>query len=570
MTARPPAKPRPPHPEPSAAARAEAARREEALIHLKQVKEDLGYIPGDVKEEIAEDLGVHEEHLSRMLRRYCRYGEIAIRPGSTKKKCLPDEWKAQVAYFHYRGVASKAWEALRKTGDLPLGMSLKAFQRRVNEWDPAIRACAKGGYRAMVKHQFFNIEHIPYKGYAYGSDHTKLPIQVIPKRGTKPVFPWLTTLIDLKTRVVLAYKLTIHDPTAEDSVDVFVEGVYGWFTPDGMFVGGKPHFLRTDRGGDYISKLLSKNLFDLAVGRQFTEPYSSWQNGRTEALNGTIDEDFAPTVPGFHPGGEDEYTRRVFKTPIPTTSLLSLETLDRRIGDWFGDYNNRVHSKLHGLTPLEAWAADFHVVEKAEHATIVNAMTPREIRSLQNVGIECRKKFYSHPTLGILRKRNVQQVEVRYHEHDLNRIEVVVDGVHEGTAFRTEVQPDHQRLGTLSIRAAQRRLAERLMRQADYERALAERERLLEEDADESELPALPPLPDDEDDDALTEDETAAVEGAGTTAVDWEKGLNRGLAGGTNLYKESLNDEHLVDGVTDEEHAFPGLMCTLDPNGATR
>jgi len=564
------ARPRSRHPEPTAAARAEAARREIALAHLKQVRDDLGYVPGDVKEEIAGDLGVHAEHLSRILRLYCRDGQIAVRPGSTKKKSLPDEWKAQVAYFHYRGVASKAWEALKKTGDLPAGMSLKAFQRRVNEWDPAIRACAKGGYRGMVKHQFFNIEHIPYKGYAYGSDHTALPIQVIPLRGSKPVWPWLTTLIDLMTRVVLAYKLTLHVPTAEDSLDVFLEGVYGWYTNDGVFVGGKPHFLRTDRGGDYISGLLSKNLFDLNIGRQFTEPYSSWQNGRVEALNGTIDEDFAPTVPGFHPGGEAEYTRRVFKTPIPVESLLTIETLDRRIGDWFGDYNNRVHSKLHGLTPLEAWAADSHAVEKADHTSIVNAMTPRETRALQRIGIEVRSAFYSHPTLGLLRKRNVGQVEVRYHEHDRDRIEVIVDGVHECTATRDAVQPEHQRLGTLSIRAAQRRLAERLMRQADYERALAERERQLEEGVDEADLPLLPPVLEGQDDDVLTDDEMAALNGAATTAIDWEARVNTALAGGSNLFKESVRDEHLTDGVTDEAHPFPGLYRTPDSEGADR
>lgn len=563
MTARPLVKATARHPEPTAASRAEAARRHEALVHLRQVKDDLGYVPGDVKTEVAQSLGVHEEHLSRMLRHFIKFNHVAVRPGSTRKKTLPDVWRAQVAYFHYRGVASKAWEALRKSGGIPADMGYKAFERRVNEWDPAIRACAKGGYRAMVKHQFFNIEHIPYKGYAYGSDHTALPIMVIPMRGTKPVWPWLTTLIDFKTRVVLAYKLTIHTPTTEDSLDVFLEGVYGWFTNDGVFVGGKPNFLRTDRGGDYLSHLLSKNLIDLSIGRQFTEPYSSWQNGRTEALNGTIDEDFAPTVPGFHPGGEAEYTRRVLKTPIQPASLLTLETLDRRLGDWFGDYNNRVHSKLNGLTPLQAWAADSHQTERATNATVVNAMTTRETRTLNHYGIESRSAFYSHPTLARLRKRSVGQVEVRYHEHDRNRIEVLVEGVHECTAIRDAVQPEHHRLGVLAVRGAQRRLAERLIREADYDRVMAERERMLEEGADEAELPAIPVRPSDEPDEQMSDEAMAAMDQAVEATVDWERTVSAGLTGSADFFAANLTD---ASADTDSESEHLGFDNPINPD----
>ena len=80
------------------------------------------------------------------------------------------------------------------------------------------------------------------------------------------------------------------------------------------------------------------------------------------------------------------------------------------------------------------------------------AMTPRETRILHHYGIEIRGQMYSHPTLGLLRKQNVREVDIRYHDHDLDHIEVFVDGTHECTATRTEVQPQHQRFGVLSIR----------------------------------------------------------------------------------------------------------------------
>lgn len=463
--------------------------------------------------EYADRLGVCVGHLRRLVRAYRATGRVANKPqGSPRKIELPNVHRAQVLYFLWRGSAAKTFEALQELGELPKQMDLRTFQRRVGEWDPALRACAKFGYHAMVKEQFFNVEHIPYRAYAFGTDHTKLPIAVLPSRGsTKPVFPWLTTVVDLKTRVVLSYKLTLHTPKTEDSLDALVEAINGFYTEGGVFVGGKPEFIRSDRGGDYISTALALNLLNLDIGRQFTEPYSSWQNGRVERINGTLDTDFAPTIPGFHPGGEDAYTRRVLKTPLPIKSLLIQETLDRRVGDFFGDYNNRVHSSLNGLTPLEAWAEDFYPIAQADEGTVVNAMTARCTRKLQRYGIEARGTIYSSPLLSRLRKQNVDIVELRYHEHDTDHVKVFVDGVFEGTATKTELQSKEARLGVLSIRSAQRRLAERLTRAADYERVLNERERLREENVDESEWPALPDLPDMDEDDSADESQPQAT-----------------------------------------------------------
>lgn len=475
------------------------AERQEALNHLCSVREDLGYVPDRTMGEIADLLQVSKSHLRKMLVEFRRTHTVRRKTESSPKKIvLEDEWRAQVAYFVANGNATKAWEALRAAGVIPLKMSVKAFQRRVSEWDPALRACAKGGFRAMVAHQFFNVEHIPHKGYAYGTDHTALGIQVLPERGTKPIWPWLSFIMDLHTRLVIAWQLTAHVPNSTDDIDLLLEAIDGWYTEDGVFVGGKPGFLRTDRGGDYISEALSRNLIALDIGRQFTAPYSSHQNGRVERLNGTIDTNFSPTVPGFFPGGEDAYNRRALKTPINPASLVGMEGLDRRMGDFFAEYNNTPHSALNGATPLEAWLEDPRVVEKADKDTIVAAMTPRETRTLNKYGIEVRNAIYSHPTLAALRKANVNEVEVRYHEHDKARIEVIVDGEWACTATKSYLQPEHHKLGVLSARAAQRREAEKLVRQADYERVLLVRQAMAEEGSDESAMPLLPPDPSQE------------------------------------------------------------------------
>lgn len=463
------------------------------LTHLVEIKDQHKAIPGDVLEECATSLDVTPGHLRRMIREFAALGRIP-ETAANPHKIEVDEWRAQVAYFQAAGNAKKALGLLKAAGAVPLSMDVRTFQRRVAEWDPALRACAKGGYRAMVKYQFFNTEFVPYRAYAYGTDHTFLPIQVIPPRSTKPVFPWLTTLVDLYSRVVLAYRLTLHTPTTIDNLHVFTEGIEGWYTPEGVFVGGKPGFVRSDRGSDFISHALNSNLINLGdIQRQFTQAYSSWQNGVVERMNGTIDKDFAPDVPGYFPGGEDEYTRRVLKTPIDVKSLLTLDTLDRRIGQFLGDFNNTPHASLNGKTPLEAWEADETPLVEADRDTLRQAMPHRESRVLHHYGVEARGRIYSGASLALLRQQNVREVNLRWHDHDIDRVFVFTgDDRFERIATRAEAQTEGDRFGVLSVRRAQNRRAEALIRAADRARVLAERERLREEGVDESEWPALP------------------------------------------------------------------------------
>ncbi|UUZ60574.1 Mu transposase C-terminal domain-containing protein [Nocardioides sp. B-3] len=274
-------------------------------------------------------------------------------------------------------------------------------------------------------------------------------------------------------------------------------------------------------------------------------------------------------MPGFHPGGEEEYTRRVLKTPIPVTSLVTLEVLDRRLGDFFGDYNNRVHSALNGLSPLQAWADDDHQPELANSETVMNAMSYKESRRLNHYGIEIRNAHYSHPTLAGLRKENVTHVEVRFHAHDRHHIEVFVDGVWECTATKTTVQPEHHRLGVLSVRSGQRREVERLIRTADYERVLAEQARLREEGIDESEMPLLPPHPDEDTEPGAPAmpdlpDLVDDLGGVIDTATARSGSLGATLSGSTiDTLNRALSDSPLLD--PDESTVLPTIPDLISP-----
>jgi transposase InsO family protein len=193
--------------------------------HLREVRLHQGRIAEALLNDCAARLSMTPRHLRRVVAALADQNRH-VPATSRARKDLVNEHLTKVAYFKHAGNATKAFAEL-KARDLSGEMNLRTFQRRVGEFDAWLKACAKGGYREMVKHQLFNVEHIPYRTYAYGMDHTKLPIMVVPERGSTPVFPWLTTVIDLRTRVVLAWVLTAHDPGIEQSASALAEAILG-------------------------------------------------------------------------------------------------------------------------------------------------------------------------------------------------------------------------------------------------------------------------------------------------------------------------------------------------------
>lgn len=484
-----------------------ACFRERVVRELADIQDARGRMPTELVEDYAGRMGVHADHLRRIVRQFKKHS-VTPKADRKSKKTLPDETAAKVAYFKHGGDANAALEDLQ-TKNLHGGMVLRTFQRRIHEWDACLRACAKGGHRAMVKHQFYNREHQPYRTYVYATDHSKLPIRVIPDRGTKPVFPWLSILMDLKTRVILVFVITSDDPVTEDTLSLLAEGIRGRDIEGRGFLGGMPEFLRTDRGGDYISNALALGLVRLDITHQFTEAYSSFQNGRVERVHRRVDSNFAPTQVGFQAGGEDEYTKRVRKTVVPDSALDSIRTLRTAFKEWVETYNNTPHRALGGRTPLEAWFSDPHPVKKADHKTVAYALMRSKTLTLQKYGIDFRSKVYSSSKLARLFDRGVETVEVRYYANDETHVEVFCDGEWVCTATRSDRQSEEEKAGVVSHRKAQTKEAERTAGLANYEKALDREEYLRTKGIPETEWPTRPPKPGEE---ATTEREPSQSE----------------------------------------------------------
>ena len=142
---------------------------------------------------------------------------------------------------------------------------------------------------------------------------------------------WSTEMLDEKSRMVMGFLLTAGAPTTEDVREVLavaVEGATHLTEHGSVFVGGKPHTLHSDRGGDYVSWAATVGLIEEAgIARSFTMPYSPNSDGRVEAFHGTLERSICPSIPGYVSKDYDHRNPEALKPSVNIDDLLTLEEL---------------------------------------------------------------------------------------------------------------------------------------------------------------------------------------------------------------------------------------------------
>jgi putative transposase len=94
---------------------------------------------------------------------------------------------------------------------------------------------------------------------------------------------------------------------------------------------GKPAYIRTDNGPEFISNELKKWAEDNRIEQKFIQPGKPTQNGLIERLNGTLRREC-----------------------LNLNWFTSLEELNEYLGNWYQSYNfERPHSSLGYLTPAQ-------------------------------------------------------------------------------------------------------------------------------------------------------------------------------------------------------------------------
>ena len=163
---------------------------------------------------------------------------------------------------------------------------------------------------------------------------------------------------------------------------------------------GLPRKLYTDNGSAFRSHKLSYACAQLGIALLHSAPYQSEGRGKIERLHRTIRTQFLPLLP----------------------ETLTLEQLNQRISDWVEkDYHQRKHSTT-GQKPLARYLAQLSLLRPAPKDLWEFFRTAVRRKVDKDRSVSLNGRLYEAPA-GLIG----QSVTLLYHEHDPQRIEVLLN-----------------------------------------------------------------------------------------------------------------------------------------------
>jgi len=256
--------------------------------------------------------------------------------------------------------------------------------------------------------------------------------------------PWLTVVIDVYSRVVLAIVVSFEPPSTLRTLQALKMAMLPKdelhtlhpLLQNRMDFFGIPIRVRADRGRDFYSEALAAALFDLGIELDNTLAYSPWQKPYIERLFWTLDEMLISKIPGHTPRPGK---RKPGPKPKRPPRRLNLEQLTDFIVRFFGDlYHHKPHGGLGGDTPAEVYRKGMLRIARLRgenpslqlrspfersRAEFDAAFTIRETRKLTQFGVTFKNLWFSSGELGRLHSDHGDiEVEMRVDPANLTSV----------------------------------------------------------------------------------------------------------------------------------------------------
>ncbi len=189
-------------------------------------------------------------------------------------------------------------------------------------------------------------------------DHTLLDIIVLDEEMRLPIGrPWLTLAIDVFSRMVFGYHLSLDPPSSfavglclchgmlDKTVELAARGVKGVWP-----VRGKPLIVHSDNGKDFRSHLIQDSLDQYDIRTEFRPPLVPHYGGHIERLAGTLGRKIhaLPGATFASPNQRGEYDAEA-------KAKMTLRELQHWLLNLIvGVYHNKPHDGI-GCPPLLRW-----------------------------------------------------------------------------------------------------------------------------------------------------------------------------------------------------------------------
>jgi putative transposase len=294
--------------------------------------------------------------------------------------------------------------------------SMSTVLRRVRAMSPAVLLRAREG--ALAAHGLTATagEAMPatHPLHVVQMDHTTVDVILVDGVHRRPIGrPWLTVGIDLFSRCIAGYCLSL-DPPSSVSVGLCLAHIADAGKP--WPLAGKPRVLHTDNAKEFRSLALRRGCVTHGIELVHRPVGRPWYGGTVERVIGTLMGKVHDTLPGTTFGSTGQ--RGAY--PSDAKACLTLSEFESWLGEAIAEYHATLHEGL-GERPMDRLAA--LGLETCEPPAVANLRAytidflPIVRRSLQRSGFTIDHVTYYDPKLDPLIMRRHQH----RHGYELRR-----------------------------------------------------------------------------------------------------------------------------------------------------
>ena len=315
-----------------------------------------------------------------------------------------------------RGLRAPSWTTLRD---------------RVAALDPAELVAAREGAKA-ARHFY---RPVPGTYQVDGIfevvqiDHTLVDVIIVDRAQRQPLQrPWLTLAIDVASRMVAGFYLTLEPPSALSVslvIQHLVQPKLDWLESLGIDASwpaaGMPETIHVDNAKEFCSKALRRGAEEHGISLQYRPVGAPHYGGHIERLIGTM-------MGAVHllPGSTFSNTQDRGHYDSAARSAMTLDELER----WLALEITRYHAERHrslGIPPLAAWQEayarrDTSLRQPYDLEGFRIDFLPSVERMVRRDGIHLFGLRYWDDILSLWAGRGDRQLRVTYDPRDLSTV----------------------------------------------------------------------------------------------------------------------------------------------------
>jgi transposase InsO family protein len=263
--------------------------------------------------------------------------------------------------------------------------SISTIRRRIKKLcQYSVDLKRHGNEYAQKKHHFSRKRPEPAEAlYLAEIDSHRVDTEIVDQNGyVVGAIAWLVTIIDIKTRVIIGWELSLTPPCAEKSIRALISAVC--MVPGEEYQRGKMIYLLSDNGPEFKNKWFIAFIDKLGILQAFAPPKSPNARARGERFFKTF-ESWLHEQPGSTVSGVPYRCGNNLGKQKP---FFTIEQLQRYFRDWLENVYHIIPHRSLKKPPKVAW-------EQA----MKNRLAPEKFTG-EALNALCRKVVYSKITKG--------------------------------------------------------------------------------------------------------------------------------------------------------------------------